>query len=117
MNRNVPLRADPVKVVAWQRRSRKPLPRVSKRKLAQLVTYWRARRDVESRAGGRCELVTPACETTGTECHHLLPRSAGGDDSLGNLAWACPACHRWVHDHPTVSYERGWLRSRYSSWP
>ena len=24
---------------------------------------------------------------------HIVPRSRGGDSSLGNLAWACPGCN------------------------
>jgi hypothetical protein len=75
--------------------------------------YGRARRWVESRAGGRCEArVDGVCESRGVHAHHIKPRSAGRDDSMGNLLWVCRACHEFIHAHPALSYERGWLRRR-----
>lgn len=70
---------------------------------------------VQTRSGGRCEFDTPACPAGwhhGEERHHVLPRSAGGGDEPGNVVWICSGAHRYVHAHPTESYERGWLRRR-----
>lgn len=89
-----------------------PLRKVSARRLGQRIHYSRIRGDVEARSNGRCELRTPACTGRGSECHHLLPRSAGGPDDMGNCVWTCPPCHLYVHLNPAESYERGWLRRR-----
>lgn len=95
-------------------RRRKPLPRRGKR-TARQIHYSKVRGDVEARANGRCELGTPACVTCGSECHHLLQRSQGGADDMGNCVWTCAPCHRYAHDHPTESYAAGWLRHREAS--
>lgn len=76
------------------------------------IRYSQVRRDVEARANGWCELRTPVCTKRGTECHHLILRSAGGEDSLGNCVWTCPDCHRFAHAHPALAVERGWIRRR-----
>lgn len=75
---------------------------------------WRmARREVESRANGWCEVrVDGVCEGRGCHAHHILLRSAGGADDPSNLAWTCAPCHGHIHDHPAWSYEHGWLRRR-----
>lgn len=75
--------------------------------------WWQLRKLVEGRADGRCELNCPGCPPgvhRGRHAHHVLPRSHGGPDDLGNLLWCCPAGHQWVHEHPAASYEAGWLR-------
>jgi 5-methylcytosine-specific restriction endonuclease McrA len=44
------------------------------------------------------------------EVHHIIPRSAGGPDTLSNLVTLCWECHmkahksmqRWVVDHPDL---------------
>lgn len=75
--------------------------------------YGKVRRWVEARAGGRCEIrVEGVCTGRGVHAHHIKPRSAGRDDSMGNLAWCCGECHAFVHANPTWSYEHGWLRRR-----
>lgn len=60
--------------------------------------------DVLSRANGKCEM--PDCsvplflrsdKTTYLEIHHVIPLSAGGDDSPLNTAALCPSCHRELH--------------------
>jgi hypothetical protein len=58
-----------------------------------------------------CEAVTPAC--TGLACHrhHVLPRSAGGDDTTPYLD-CCGDCHRFIHANPARSYDEGWLLRR-----
>lgn len=49
-----------------------------------------------------------------TEVHH---RSGRGEHFLNVDSWlaVCHECHAWIHAHPAVSYERGWLTRRNSS--
>lgn len=76
------------------------------------IVYAQVRSDVENRAKGRCELRTPACVIRGDQCHHLLPRSAGGADSIANCVWVCDPCHRHAHANPAEAYRRGWMVRR-----
>lgn len=71
------------------------------------------RRAVRERAGGLCELAPPACSASrhdGYMAHHRCPpdRDRGIHDP-GRGLWTCGEGHSWVHDHPAVSYEHGWL--------
>lgn len=58
---------------------------------------------VAERAGERCEY----CRAPQTffnfafEVEHILPRSAGGDDSTDNLALACSSCNRYKSNFRT----------------
>ena len=29
-----------------------------------------------------------------------------------NLLDVCHACHGWIHNHPAISYEHGWMKHR-----
>lgn len=91
------------------KRSRKPIAQRSAKMGRKAIQYSRVRKDVEGRSNGRCEMGTPVCTLRGTECHHLLPRSQGGKDDLGNCVWTCHECHRHAHDNPAAAYEHGWL--------
>lgn len=71
-----------------------------------------ARAFVRERSGGACEAGTILCSGVAQAAHHVLPRSAGGGHSVANLLDVCNACHRYIHAHPTESYETGWLRKR-----
>lgn len=50
---------------------------------------------VSSRGGNRCEYCRMHQSLQGATFHieHVVPRSSGGSDDLGNLAWACPSCN------------------------
>jgi CRISPR/Cas system Type II protein with McrA/HNH and RuvC-like nuclease domain len=50
---------------------------------------------VRIRAKHRCEYCRMHQSLQGAVFHieHIVPRSAGGDDSFGNLALACPSCN------------------------
>lgn len=37
----------------------------------------------------------------GTDAHHRVYRSQGGDDHPDNLAWLCRTCHRDLHEGRT----------------
>lgn len=52
-------------------------------------------REVEQRAGGRCEYCCMHQALQGATFHveHIIPRSRGGETTQANLAWACPGCN------------------------
>jgi len=41
--------------------------------------------------------------------HHVLPRSHGGRDELGNGLTLCDRGHRYVHELPAWAYREGYL--------
>ena len=53
------------------------------------------RRRVQARANGLCEYCRAADSVSNASfhCDHILPRNAGGETKLANLAWACPWCN------------------------
>jgi hypothetical protein len=60
-----------------------------------------------------CQIgVLERCTGRAQVRHHRLPRSQGGTDDPSNLLDICDAEHRWLHAHPAVAYERGWLLHR-----
>jgi hypothetical protein len=72
--------------------------------------FKRARPCARERAEGRCEvIVSPTCSGQGTHVHHRKIRSQGGTNDLSNLLVVCHPCHKFIHDHPEMSYEKGWL--------
>lgn len=61
----------------------------------------------------RCEAaIRPGCAGRPDQRHHVLPRSAGGDDEASNTLDVCTPCHDYIHAHPTFSYEHDLLRRR-----
>ena len=68
-----------------------------------------ARRVRRSISGGRCEADTEVCTGRAVHIHHVLMRSRGGSDNVSNLLDVCVSCHSWIHEHPSESYDRGWL--------
>ncbi len=63
--------------------------------------------ELVKRSDGRCEF--PGCREKATDFHHRQLRSQGGKNELANLLALDRAHHRWVHDNPAESYERGLL--------
>ncbi len=55
---------------------------------------------VAERAGARCEYCRAPEQVFNFafEVEHILPRVAGGDDSLENLALACESCNKHKSD-------------------
>lgn len=93
-----------------------------RRQAAPDADYWRRLRALlYDRARGRCEgQVTDDCRrrdgdlnVSGMEAHHRKLRSQGGGHGVVNLAALCPACHRWVHDHPADARLRGLICPSY----
>lgn len=75
--------------------------------------WTKVRRWVADRANGACEArIDGVCVGRGVHAHHVLMRSQGGTDDMGNLIWVCSPCHVHIHEHPALSYEAGLLRKR-----
>ena len=57
------------------------------------------RTQVRQRSKGFCEYcLCPASLTSAPfHCEHIHPVSAGGETTLENLAWSCPACNHEKH--------------------
>jgi hypothetical protein len=70
------------------------------------------RAEVSARSKGRCEIQHPRCTGKATQMHHRLMRSQGGRHTAENLLDLCAEGHRYVHAHPNLSYEVGWLLKR-----
>ena len=88
----------------------KPTPRLKVRKPLKSrphVIDWRLRWEVITRDKGTCQW----CMVPGgaLDCHHRLPRSRGGRDSLSVLVAVHRSCHRRIHEHPAEALERGFL--------
>jgi hypothetical protein len=62
------------------------------------------RREVETRAGDRCEYCGMHQSLQGAQFHveHILPISSGGTSELQNLALACPGCNLRKSDRVVV---------------
>jgi 5-methylcytosine-specific restriction endonuclease McrA len=84
-------------------------PTGSRNQEAYETEFKRAREEVARRSHGRCEARTPRCTLVAIHVHHRQLRSQGGTNALGNLLHTCLQCHVYIHDHPKLSYERGWL--------
>lgn len=41
--------------------------------------------------------------------HHIVRRSQGGKDRAVNLISVHRACHSFIHEHPLIAKERGFL--------
>ena len=68
---------------------------------------------VRARSRGVCEMCVDA---PGTNFHHRLRRSQGGQDSDENLLHLCGSgttgCHGYIHANPSWSYLHGALLKR-----
>ena len=56
--------------------------------------YRRLRAFVLRRDGGRCQRCGGR---VGLECHHVIPRTAGGLDTPSNCRTLCRTCHDGLH--------------------
>jgi len=67
------------------------------------------RHEIARRSKGRCEAGTPDCVGRATMIHHIRRRSQGGKGTVANGLHVCAPCHTFIHDHPWLSAEAGWL--------
>lgn len=118
------LKTDPTKVLAWQDRSRRRLPRTAARVDLALARSARVKRttdaipakvrgEVVARALHRCEIL--GCDQGVDHLHHRLMRSQGGPHTATNLVALCWPHHSDLHDHPERSYALGLLVRRHSA--
>jgi 5-methylcytosine-specific restriction endonuclease McrA len=112
VKRSRPLRSDPERTRAWQRRSARAWRRTLARAGVAADDYRTVREARRVHAFGLCEIAGPTCTMYGTEAHHVLPRSKGGTDEFDGLLWVCQMCHSRTHQHPEWAKARGFLRDR-----
>ena len=77
------------------------------------MSEWEARRLVEERAQGWCEVRLPeVCQGRATNWHHRQNRSQGGRWLASNGIALCGSgttgCHGWITEHPSAARENGW---------
>jgi hypothetical protein len=113
LRRSGPLRRGRALTRAGRLSRTRPIRSVSRKELSRRADLTRFRRDVRVFAGGLCEArISPVCAGNGSQAHHRLPRGQGGPDLASNGLWVCASCHAFIHAHPAISYERGWLLRR-----
>jgi len=84
------------------------LGRAKRAARAKSRSQWRDA--VLERDGWRCRLAGVVIACNGRlHAHHVLPRSRGGRDDLGNGLTACDSHHSWIHAHPEWAYTEGYL--------
>lgn len=80
---------------------------------AKSRSAWRA--EVLERDDWMCRLTGSTDDDWHLSCqgplhaHHVLPRSRGGKDDLGNGLTLCSWHHTFVHSHPDWAIEHGYL--------
>ena len=89
------------------------LRRMSAKRRAEERDLHRAQADTLLRSRGRCEAIPRGlkhlCTGLGTEYHHVLPRSRGGQHHADNLVHLCATAHRLVHGQPARARRLGLL--------
>lgn len=87
---------------------------MSARRREELAELRAARVLAMMRAKGHCECggFNPGCPGYGSEAHHVVRRSQGGDHHPDNLRWLHPDCHRLVHANPAAAAAAGLLARR-----
>lgn len=102
---------DSGEVVAFFRSSHEWHPPMILARLNKGNAWTRVRREVIEAAGGLCQpVVSPDCRRVAQHVHHVLPRGRGGKDNGSTpLLAVCFQCHDWIHGHPAISYDKGWL--------
>lgn len=56
------------------------------------------KRELERKAGFKCELCGRGTKDFKPDVHHIKPKAKGGSNRESNLIVLCPTCHRRVHD-------------------
>ena len=78
----------------------KPRPKLIQKRAtaaAKDAQYRRARQAAMARDGKRCRV--PGCKQPAVDTHHVIFRSLGGRDDVGNLVSLCRVHHEDVHGH------------------
>lgn len=55
--------------------------------------------------------ITGICQNNSTDVHHMMGR---GERYLDTKTWlaVCRSCHNWIEEHPALSKELGFSKSR-----
>lgn len=71
--------------------------------------------EVALRHGGRCL----RCGGAGTDFHHRRSRRVRDEHTHHpcNGIWLCRTCHSWVHRHPALAQDKGWIVSQWVAEP
>ena len=121
LRRTARLQGDPEKVRAWRDRSRKPIPQVSARRLAERPERARVRAEVLKRDGGcrgrglipgRCGSPWP--DRPPLEVHEVISRGQWARGYLvpENCLALCQVHHDWVTANPAESLRLGFRLNR-----
>lgn len=89
----------------------RPKPRRPSKRSADPVSP-EAYEAVVRRARGRCEVALEHRCAGRKAWHHRWPVEHGGPSTVANGLYACAFAHGWVHNHPVLSGEFGWLFRR-----
>lgn len=107
MKRRVELRANPATTAAWQRRSRRRLPRKSATRAVEDERTAALRDAVAARPCLlRGLLIGGVCAGPGTP-HHLHKAGAGGPTTAANLVPLCAHHNTWCEDEPLAAQALG----------
>lgn len=85
---------------------------MSRRQMHWQREFNAAKPTVFRRSQGVCEAKTDVCHGFAQHVHHKLGRVGPTVNHAENLMHVCHGCHRWIHLHPLISYQRGWLLKR-----
>jgi hypothetical protein len=84
---------------------RTPLPFQSAKRAGSAMIYSRKRRQFLT-AHPVCE----RCHTKkATDVHHKAGRLNGNYLNVATWCALCRTCHDWIHTHPSLAREKGWL--------
>ena len=78
--------------------------KTSKKRAKQLKIY-RSLRDKYLEENLYCE----KCGRFGTILHHKNGRTGERLYDINYFMAVCDPCHKWIHEHPKESREKGWL--------
>jgi hypothetical protein len=85
----------------------------SKKALARMRAWTKAKREAFAETGGRCVVRSPACTTWATDGGHRLPRRRGGTDTKDNCDLTCRECHTYLHNHSKWAEAHGFMLSQF----
>jgi hypothetical protein len=120
LERKTPLRVDPLKIRAWQDRSRRPIPKVGAKTKRERPALDAARVVVKGRTWCQAHTLldahgVPICGTLcvhqGSDPHHMWPedRDCGIHDPRRMLL-LCRTSHDWADAHMTDAKTLGIIR-------
>lgn len=106
------IRTDPEKVRAWQERSRKALPRESRKRREAVKSHRAIREAVFARDRYLCRMpiaVGGPCVGPLTP-HHVRKASQGGGYTVENLIALCRFHNDWCEDEPDIAHRLGFVK-------